>query len=413
MEIEIKGASENNLKNIDVKFTDGLTVVTGISGSGKSSLIFNTLYHESNRRLIELFGYSRKWSSQRSSYKLSPAKVASITGLGPAVAVGQNLINRNPSSTLATASGLHPLLRLLYARFGVRKCPNCGADIIVLTQDEILNYLFGIVKEKPRVVYSQLVNNSLGSHKTLLKLLLEQFSLGDLFIDDKKWDGLQLNPNKQHKIFIKLAQIDSSTSFDDVRDIVLKSHLLGSNILQINTGKRVEKVSTVKSCVECGTWLKDIEPKYFHMVCPFCKRKGCKQCNNTGIHPFASSVFFSGLLITQLLTYSVKEALKLFEDTKILASTNRLLSEIIKRLTALKDVGLGYLTLNRSSPTLSRGESQRVRIALTLINQLEDVLHILDEPTIGQHVTNIIKFLPIFHKMPGPVIFVEHDRIAA
>ncbi|HDZ17486.1 MAG TPA: excinuclease ABC subunit A, partial [archaeon] len=115
MEIEIKGASENNLKNIDVKFKEGLTVVTGISGSGKSSLVFNTLYHESNRRLIELFGYSRKWSSQRSSYKLAPAKVGSITGLGPAVAVGQNLLNRNPNSTLATASGLHPLLRLLYA----------------------------------------------------------------------------------------------------------------------------------------------------------------------------------------------------------------------------------------------------------------------------------------------------------
>ncbi|MHA1992533.1 MAG: ATP-binding cassette domain-containing protein [Candidatus Hodarchaeales archaeon] len=413
MEIKVKGARENNLKNIDVTFQDGLTVVTGISGSGKSSLIFDTLYHESNRRLIELFGYSRKWSSQRSSYKLAPAKVGSITGLGPAVAVGQNLLNRNPNSTLTTASGLHPLFRLLYARFGVRKCPNCGADVTILTQDEIINYLFSLVNEKPIVIYCQLVNNALGSHKTLLNLLSEQFSSENLYIDKRKWDGLDLNPSEPHNIRIKLAQVDNSTSEESIRDIVLRSQTLGSNILQIEAGNKIEKITGVKSCVECGTWLKDIEPKHFHMSCPYCKRKGCKKCNNTGLHPLASSVYFSGLNITQLLTYSVKDALKLFKGTTLLMSTNRLMSEITKRLVALKEVGLEYLTLNRSSPTLSRGESQRVRIALTLINQLEDVLHVLDEPTIGQHVSDLIKFLPIFHKLPGPVIFVEHDRIAA
>ena len=413
MEIEIKGARENNLKNLDVKFTDGLTVVTGISGSGKSSLVFDTLYHESNRRLINLFGYSRKWSSQRSSYKLAPAKVGSITGLGPAVAVGQNLLNRNPNSTLVTATGLHPLLRLLYARFGVRKCPNCGADVTILTQDEIINYLLSLVQEKSVVVYSQLVNNAIGSHKTLLNLLSKQFSSENLYIDDKKWDGFDLNPSKPHKILIKLAKIDKTSSIENIRDIVLKNQILGSNILQLMDDKRIEKITTIKSCVECGTWLRDVEPKHFHMGCPFCKRKGCKQCNNTGLHPLASSVYFSGLLITQLLTFSIKDALELFKGTKQSASTNRLISEITKRLIALSEVGLDYLTLDRSSPTLSRGESQRVRIALTLINQLEDVLHVLDEPTIGQHVTDITKFLPIFRKLPGPVIFVEHDRIAA
>ncbi|MFW9876518.1 MAG: hypothetical protein ACFFG0_25775, partial [Candidatus Thorarchaeota archaeon] len=413
MEIKIKGAIENNLKNINVTFRDGLTVVTGISGSGKSSLVFDTLYHESNRRLIELFGYSRKWSTQRSSYKLAPAKVGSIVGLGPAVAVGQNLLNRNPNSTLATASGLHPLLRILYARFGVRKCPKCGANITILTQDEIIEYIYNLTRDKPILIYCQLLNNAFGSHKTLLNLLSEQFSLENLYVDNKQWDNNALNPNNPHKILIKLAKIDSTTAIESIRDIVIKSQILGSNILQIEVGKRTEKITAVKACVECGTWLKDVEPKHFHMSCPFCKRKGCKQCNNTGLHPLASSVYFSDLLITQLLRFSVKEALKLFKGTTQYVSTNRLISEITKRLVALEDVGLSYLTLNRSSPTLSRGESQRVRIALTLINQLEDVLHILDEPTIGQHAANIAKFLPIFNKLPGPVIFVEHDRMAA
>ncbi|MFX1487506.1 MAG: ATP-binding cassette domain-containing protein [Promethearchaeota archaeon] len=413
MEIDIKGARENNLKNIDVKFKDGLTVVTGISGSGKSSLVFDTLYHESNRRLIELFGYSRKWSSQRSSYKLAPAKVGSITGLGPAVAVGQNLLNRNPNSTLATASGLHPLFRLLFARFGVRKCPNCGTNISILTQDEIVDYLHNIASEKSIVVYSQLVNNVFGSHRTLLNLLSQQFPSEDLLVDNKIWDGTQLNSNESHKILIKLAQIDITTSIEQIRDIVRENQSLGSNIIQIEMGKKIEKITGTNSCVECGAWLDNIEPKHFHMSCPFCKKKGCKRCNYTGLHPLALSVQFSGLVITELLECSVKKALKLFSDINLSSSANRLVSEILKRLIALKEVGLEYLTLNRSSPTLSRGESQRVRIALTLINQLEDVLHVLDEPTIGQHVMDVTRFLPIFHKLPGPVIYVEHDRIAA
>ena len=117
---------------------DGLTVVTGVSGSGKTSLVFDTLYHEARRRFLEVF-------SLGGGARLSPSKVHSITGLGPAVAVGQNLLNRNPASTLATASGLHPFLRLLYARFGVRHCARCGTPLAVLTEDEIAERIAGLV----------------------------------------------------------------------------------------------------------------------------------------------------------------------------------------------------------------------------------------------------------------------------
>ena len=117
MGIKVKGAKENNLKSVDVEFEPGLTVVTGVSGSGKSSLVFETLYHEARRRFEEVFQFGSI------SQRLAPAKVDSITGLGPAVAVGQNLLNRNPNSTLASASGLHPFLRLLYARFWIKDLP--------------------------------------------------------------------------------------------------------------------------------------------------------------------------------------------------------------------------------------------------------------------------------------------------
>jgi excinuclease ABC subunit A len=125
MTIHLRGAREHNLQNLDVDFNDGLTVVTGVSGSGKTSLVFDTLYHEARRRFLEV--YALNSSTQR----LTPAEVDSITGLGPAIAVGQNLLNRNPLSTLATACGLHPFLRLLFSHFGERTCPACGTPVKV------------------------------------------------------------------------------------------------------------------------------------------------------------------------------------------------------------------------------------------------------------------------------------------
>ena len=126
MKIQIKGARENNLQGINAEFTNGLTVVTGISGSGKSSLVFSTLYHEARRRFLNIF-------ARGSSPRLAPAKVQEIIGVGPTVAIEQNVLNRNPRSTLATASGLHPFFRLLYANFGERHCSKCDARIQILS----------------------------------------------------------------------------------------------------------------------------------------------------------------------------------------------------------------------------------------------------------------------------------------
>ena len=138
MTIRIQGAREHNLQGIDLEIGGGLTAVTGISGSGKTSLVFDTLYHEARRRFLDVYTLGR------AAARLAPAEVDAIAGLGPAVAVGQNLLNRNPASTLATASGLHPFLRLLYANFGERGCPRCGHFSPVLTEDEILARLVSL-----------------------------------------------------------------------------------------------------------------------------------------------------------------------------------------------------------------------------------------------------------------------------
>src|SRR5512137_2041942 len=140
MNIRIRGAREHNLQGVDVDIGDGLTVITGVSGSGKTSLAFDTLYHEARRRFLDIF------SLGAAGPRLSPATVDAITGLGPAIAVGQNLLNRNPGSTLATASGLHPFLRLLYANFGERPCPRCGTLLKVMSEDEIVERITALAR---------------------------------------------------------------------------------------------------------------------------------------------------------------------------------------------------------------------------------------------------------------------------
>lgn len=389
MKIKVKGARENNLKNIDAEFGDGLTVVTGVSGSGKTSLIFQTLHHESRRRFQEVYDFGS------ATQRFSPADIDEITGLGPSVAVGQNLLNRNPNSTLASASGLHPFFRLLYARFGVRKCRECGEELSIHSVDEIVD----IVSKSSEPLVAPLLVDSVGSHRTLLGMLREEYD-GEIIVDGKQYDGSPLDASERHSVSIVLDE-------GDARSLVEKAFQKGANTVQV-AGK---SYSTAPVCGSCGTWFRELDPKHFNQSCPHCKGKGCNECKDSGLPPEAANVTWAGYGFLEIQTLDVSEALELFRDNDL--ASDRIQREVTKRLEALKRVGLGYIHLNRPSPTLSRGESQRVRLAVALTSRLEDVLHILDEPTIGQHPYDVNRLVPEFRDLKGPVIFVEHDRVAA
>lgn len=409
--IEIQGARENNLQNIDVIIpTHELTVVTGVSGSGKSSLVFDTVYHESRRRFLDIF-------SLGSSTKLEAASVESITGLGPAIAVDQNVLNRNPLSTLATASGLHPFFRLLYARFGERRCPHCGEIVTVLTEDEIIERILTLNETSPVTLHVPLIKRVRGSHGTLLRLLSSTFGPQVLVVDGHPHSpsAAPLDPREEHDISLKLGDLPGGISSHEVRSLIQQGFALGSHGITISTPHREMTLSRVPVCTRCGHWIREVEPKHFHLPCDHCGGKGCTRCGNTGLHPEAAAVYWKGMRLPEVLALSVDEARDLFEHARedLPSSAHRLVSEICNRLNALHRVGLGYITLHRSSPTVSRGEAQRVRLALALTSQLEDMVHILDEPTIGQHPADVENLLPAFRDLPGPVVIVEHDRFAA
>lgn len=406
MDIRIRGASEHNLKNIDVRFGDGLTVVTGVSGSGKTSLVFDTLHHEAHRRFLDVFLYGR------SGQRLAPAKVEAINGLGPTIAVGQNLLNRNPLSTLASASGLHPFLRLLYSSFGVRHCLRCGSALSVLTEDEIVDQLVSWSKHECLHLFAPLLHQVKGRHTTLLKVLADAFGEDRLIVDGEIWDAKPLDSMEAHDIEIEIGRIGKSVSASKIREVIQSATALGAGAIKA-CGKKKVPLATTPICSICGAGFRELEPTHFNQSCPYCKGKGCERCDQTGLHPQAASARWMGMRLPELLALSVDEVQQLFLKADLPSTANRLRSEIQRRLDALERVGLGYITLDRSAPSLSRGESQRVRLAISLSSRLEDMLHVLDEPTIGQHPADVAQFLPAFRDLAGPVIYVEHDRVAA
>ncbi len=403
MSINIEGAKEHNLQDIDVQIGDGLTAVTGVSGSGKTSLVFDTLYHEARRRFQEV--YSIGTAAQR----LSPAQVDRITGLGPAVAVGQNLLNRNPNSTLASATGILPFLRIFYTRYGKRACPNCGHESVIRTQDEIVDHLLNKAGQGSVSLWVSLMRGVRGSHSTLLRYLVQEFGKGALQVDNQVYvQGYALDPAQPHDFSVRIGVYGPDLTPVEVRAALRRVRALGSRLLLVQFGPETETMSLGSVCAGCGHRIAELQPTHFNRSCSHCDGAGCERCFQTGLFPAAAAVRWQNLSLPALLSRSVEDAEVLLKR----AQDGRLRSEILRRLEALLQVGLGYLTLNRSSPSLSRGEAQRSRLAVTLTSKLEDMLHIFDEPTIGQHPADTKRFLPVLRALPGPVVYVEHDRDA-
>ena len=527
--IIIKGARVNNLKNVDVEIPRGkLVVITGLSGSGKSSLAFDTLYAEGQRRYVEsLSAYARQFLGQ-----MNKPECDFIKGIPPAIAIEQKVNNRNPRSTVGTSTEIYEYLKLLYARIGKTYSPISGTLVKKDNPEDLVNcmqsrpegtrflLLAPIPKRKGRTLEEQLqiylqqgftrivldkeiihiedykpkkqdkpallidrlsVNHSKESASRLLDSAETAFYEGNgtcmiQFMDEDKphsfsirfeADGMEFEePTEQ--MFSFNSPIGACPNCEGFGRIVGidEDLVIPNKTLSVYDGAvfcwRGDKMSEWKNefCRRApedefpifepyynltqeqkdylwhkGPWIEEYGENinidnFFNMVkanqykiqyrVMLARYRGkpiCPTCHGTRLKKEATYVKVGGTSITELVEMPVTR-LKTFFDNLVLdehdeAIAKRILTEIRNRVDCLIDVGLGYLTLNRLSNTLSGGESQRINLVTSLGSALVGSLYILDEPSIGLHSRDTGRLINVLYRLRdlgNTVVVVEHDE---
>ncbi len=280
--IEIKGAKANNLKNCNVKFPrNKLVVFTGVSGSGKTSLAFDTLYAEGQRRYVEsLSTYARQFLGQ-----MDKPDVESITGLSPAISIDQKTTSRNPRSTVGTVTEIYDYLRLLFSRVGIVHCHKCGKEIKRQTIDQIVESIMSFPYGEKIQILSPVVRNKKGKHEKLLENI-RKHGFVRVRIDGEIYDLLgeeiDLDKNKKHTIDILVDRIVIKESVKSrVADSVETSLKFSEGLVLVDiVGKEEKLFSENFSCVDCGVSISELEPRSFSFNAPFGK---CDECDGLGM----------------------------------------------------------------------------------------------------------------------------------
>lgn len=447
--IIVKGARTHNLKDITVEMPRNTMVVfTGLSGSGKSSLAFDTIFVEGQRRYVEsLSAYARQFLRQ-----MQKPDVDEIIGLSPAISIDQKSRSNNPRSTVATITEIYDYLRVLYARVGKPHCLTCGRVIERLSTDEIIAFVLkevkdaqkeakGNAKEVMGVAYASLgvelaapvVRGRKGEYYQLLYDLLGK-GFSHVRVDGEKKnlrEQIVLTKTKKHDIDVIVDTIDildfdadPKASRERMAEAVERALNESDGSVRIRIGEKTTLLSATFACPHDGFSYPEIEPRLFSFnspygACPTCNGLGtkyafgtelCEECHGARLRQEALHVTLGdttsstkkegvgsskskgetlGKNIVELTSMSVRDAADFFIELKLSKREQEIakvvLKEIEHRLQFLLDVGLDYLTLDRRANTLSGGEAQRIRLASQLGSQLVGALYVLDEPTIGLH----------------------------
>ncbi len=437
--ITIKGAREHNLKNINLELPrNKMIVFTGLSGSGKSSLAFDTIFAEGQRRYIEsLSAYARQFLGG-----MQKPDVDEIEGLSPAISIDQKAHRANPRSTVATITEIYDYLRVLYARIGEPHCPQCGTKIEKMTTDEIYERILKLKAKGEVIIMSPVVRGRKGEY---YQMLYDMYNSGFLTarIDGKMHnlkDQLIINKNKKHTIEIVTGRFDADilkkekNERDALAETIETAVDLSDGLCTVLYNTKEEKIySTQYSCPKDGYSFPEIEPRLFSFnspygYCDFCTGLGtevlfsetpCPKCHGKRLNDDALSVKIVGKNIWEVTDMTIGEASDFFiemEDKlteKEKEISGAALREIQNRLHFMFDVGLHYITLNRKAGTLSGGEAQRIRLASQVGQKLVGALYVLDEPTIGLHQRDndqLVKTLRNLCDIGNTIIVVEHDE---
>ncbi|OQW66366.1 MAG: ABC-ATPase UvrA [Nitrospira sp. ST-bin5] len=440
--ITIKGAREHNLKNIDVTIPrDKLVVITGLSGSGKSSLAFDTIYAEGQRRYVEsLSAYARQFLEQ-----MGKPDVDSIEGLSPAISIEQKSTSHNPRSTVGTVTEIYDYLRLLFARVGRPYCFQCGEEIAAQTVQQMVDAIAGLPEGSKFQILAPIVRGRKGEYR---KELLEMRKAGYVrarvngeIVD--LGEDIVLDKQKKHTIEIivdRLVMKAGDALMRRLADSVETSLKLTGGLVAVLTDNGKTRLYSDKlACIKCGVSYPEVEPRIFsfnspHGACPACDGIGyamtpgcpeeedftlldaCEVCHGARLKPESLAIKLEKKSIAEVTSLSIRAAAEFFVSLKFtdreLVIAHRILKEIRERLGFLVNVGLDYLTLDRAAATLSGGEGQRIRLATQIGSGLVGVLYILDEPSIGLHQRDnrrLLQTLLRLRDLGNTVVVVEHD----
>ncbi|PIV18549.1 MAG: excinuclease ABC subunit UvrA [Elusimicrobia bacterium CG03_land_8_20_14_0_80_50_18] len=538
-DIVIVRARTHNLKGINLNIPkNSFVVICGLSGSGKSSLAFDTLYAEGQRRYVEsLSSYARQFLEQ-----LQKPDVESISNLSPAIAIEEKGGSANPRSTVATSTEIHDFMRVLFARAGIPHCPKCGRVIKGFSPDEIISDILSSHEGKEIELRSNVVSGRKGSFTDLfLKLRKEGFA--SLMVDGRAAElegDIVLDKKKKHDISVIIDRFRAGK--ERLTDSLNAALALSGGVCELVAGKTVKTYSVHHACTRCGLSVKDLSPRAFSFnspygACPECTGLGevmtvdealavnadlsieegalipwfspittrthrwvraaagyyqakldeacsimkipmdvkwkklskqqrefllhgslpllksaspykglaaslkerfsstesdfvreeisrlymrkqlCPVCLGKRLKDEILAVQIGGKSIADVCDMPVSEVIKFFSALSFSGSAAKiaapLLKEINSRLSFISGVGLGYLTLSRSTRTLSRGEAQRIRLATQIGSGLSGVLYVLDEPTIGLHQKDIHALMLNLMKLKetgNSVIVVEHEE---
>ena len=439
-EIVVKKAAQHNLKRIDVRLPrNKLIVVTGPSGSGKSSLAFDTLFAEGQRRYIEcMSAYARQYMEM-----MEKPEVESIEGISPAISIDQKTISSNPRSTVGTVTEIYDLFRLMFARVGVPHCPGCGRQVSSQTAEQIVGRISeSAFQEKVRILAPVIKGRKGEYHKLFDRLLRKGFV--EIRVDGRfrDLDGpIVLEKTKKHTAEVLIDDIRVSPySEKRLKEAVGRAlEIAEGEVLLLREDGRETYYSLKLLCPYCDISIPELEPRNFSFnspygACPRCHGLGfqtvtdewgdveltediCPQCQGSRLKPESLSVRIGGKNISELSSIPVSRLIgniAAFQHTgarELIAS--KIQKEILTRLSVMTELGLAYLHLNRTTGSLSGGEAQRVRLAAQVGARLRGILYVLDEPTIGLHQRDNGRLISLLRKIRddgNSVLVVEHDE---
>jgi len=458
--ITIRGARTHNLQNIDVEIPVGkMTVITGVSGSGKSSLAWDTMFAAGQRQYLE----NVSGQSHQMIRLLRRPDVDEVTGLPPTVSIDQRATLAPARSTVAITTDLYDYLRLLYARCGVVHCTQCGYPVASQTIDEILQRVLTFPERTKFVLLAPLVQNRKGNHREVLERI-GRHGLVRVRIDGEMFDLSDLGDLDESRSHTIEAVGDRLILKEGVESRLLESIALAVResgdacIVSVQQdGTSLDHYfNTRHSCAKCEISFPEPDPGLFSFnnargACLKCegmgvegfaqdsddtvvfRQRNCSACGGTRLQRLATGVRFGDRTLPELTALNVEDALKcvrgwqseldtgdstLPEAFRIRPESHRaaqrLLPDLERRLESLTRVGLPYLTLDRSSRSLSGGEYQRTRLAGCLGTGIHGACYLLDEPTNGLHPKNteqLLKNLTDLRDSGATVVLVEHDSL--